>query len=37
MIEMMNRLNKAYAKLFKTCLVTKEKKTNVTKKKSTKS
>ena len=39
MIEAMNKLNKAYAKLFKKCLVLKEskKKSNVTKRKSKKS
>jgi acyl-[acyl carrier protein]--UDP-N-acetylglucosamine O-acyltransferase len=39
MIEAMNKLNKAYAKLFKKCLVLKEskKKSNATKRKSKKS
>jgi acyl-[acyl carrier protein]--UDP-N-acetylglucosamine O-acyltransferase len=37
MIEAMNKLNKAYAKLFKKCLTPEKKKTNVTKRKSKKS
>ena len=37
MIEAMNNLNKAYAKLFKKCLTPEKKKTNVTKRKSKKS
>jgi hypothetical protein len=37
MIDMMDKLNKAYAKLFKKCLTPKTKKKNVTKRKSKKS
>ena len=37
MIKMMDKLNKAYAKLFKKCLAPTTKKKNVTKKKSKKS